>query len=339
MINQLTRMLDRLLATRRRHRDRAELMDRAVNAVVAGTDPRIRAVSGYRKQLLPAVKVAVRYVEDIVDRIPGPIVLAPSNYGSDPTIHACFSSVEDLRALLARSAELHSAFGAAGDRGPARVYAFLAMQRQEKKVFAPAMEGDILKSDVAQTLVSFADRRVVEVASSGYLARRQLMRRAFIDLIASAMNHLNTLQAQRHLESKQQVLLKSRLQVLKQRRAGLEELIAGNAGHDQEIATIEQEMAQQQAKHAALPPQPARTLEDYLTQVAEVFANPAQHLPFTLTSIHLTRMNRQLAPGQQPDLNQIDLAEARNSRGDKLSLIAVSVPRDQLPPSEQPSPL
>ena len=332
MFNKLTRYFWIALAARKRHKDRQELLARAIDAVVEGTDPRIRAIGGYRKKLLPAIKTSILYIQDIVDQVPGPVVLAPSRYGNDPTVHALFSSVDDLRALLANSKEVQQLFKEA-DNGqcPRRVHAFLAMERHEKKVFAPAMENGILKRDVAQIRVSFDKLQLVAVAGRGYRARRLLMRRAFHDLIAGAMDHLATLQGQRDSDSRQVQMRRIRLQALHQKRHGLEDMITGSAAHDREIATLEQELSPDERSGHDQPTQALNTLEDYLDQIVEVFANPERYLRTEQTAIHLTRMNRKLPPGGSETVNEIRMTDALNSRGERISIIAVCIPRKEIP--------
>lgn len=339
MFNKLTRYFWIALAARKRHKDRQDLLARAIDAVVAGTDPRVRAIGGYRKKLLPAIRTSILYVQDVVDQIPGPVVLAPSCYGKDPTVHALFASVDDLRSLLANSREVHQVFGQAeGGHPPRQVHAFLAMNRQEKKVFAPAMENGMLKRDVAQIQVSFANLRIVEVADRGYRARRLLMRRAFQDLIASAVEHLANLQGQRESDSRQVQMRRIHLQALHQKRRGFEDMIVGSGEHDREIAALEQDLSPEERSGRTQTAPALNTLEDYLDQIVEVFNNPQHHLPTELTSIHLTRMNRKLSPGGPDKVNEIQMTDARNSRGECVSVIAVRIPGKELPGPAAASP-
>lgn len=331
MFNRISRQLERLLAANKRRKDRKELMVRAVDAVVAGTDPRIRAVGGYRKKLRPAIKTSIQYVQDAVDRIPGPFTLAASHYGSDPTIHACFSSVDDLQSLLAQSKEVQQLFREARGGQAQWVYAFMAMQRREKIVFAPAIVDDRLRQDVAQTLVSYANRRIIAPADSGHRARRQLMRSAFLDLTASAMEAIGKLQRRSGARVVGAEIERTRLQVLRGKREGLQDLITGGDGHDREIASLEQGLSDR-PQDVGERPHKLTTLEDYLDQVVEVFSNPEKHLSLELSSIYLSRMNRKLPPGAQDDLNEIRMADSGNSRGDHISIIAVRIPRAEMPP-------
>ena len=339
MFTKLSRQLDRLLAARKRRQDRQQLMSKAIDAVIAGTDPRIRTLSGYRKKLRPAIKTSILYAQRIVDQIPGPVVLAASNYGTDPTVHACFSSVKDLQSLLAQSSQLHELFRDARNGKTRCAYAFLASRRREKKVFAPALVNGKIQRDVAQTLVSYTNRRIVAISHSGYLARRQLIRRAFSDLIASAMEHLETLPGWRGTTTRNTQKQRLHLQALRGKRDGLEDLIDGSEQHDRTLAALEQMQTTEPGTAlgtATNEPAAAVTLDDYLDRIIEVFAHPEKHLKLSLNSIHLTRMNRKLAAGEQPDLNEIRMADARNSRGDHISFIAVRIPRAEMPPPPPP---
>jgi len=331
MFGNISRQIGRLLAANKRRRDRNALMARAVDAVVAGTDPRIRAVGGYRKKLRPAIKTSIRYVQDAVDRIPGPFTLAASHYGNDPTIHACFSSVDDLQSLLAQNKQVQQLFREARGGQAQWVYAFMAMQRREKSVFAPAMVNDRLRQDVAQTLVSYANRSIIAPADSGHRARRQLMRSAFLDLTASAMETLGKLQRRSGARAVGAEIERPRLQALRGKREGLQDLINGSDRHDREIASLEQRLSDH-PPDADERPHKLATLEDYLDQVVEVFANPEKHLSLEISSVYLSRMNRKLPPGAQDDLNEIRMADSGNSRGDHISIIAVRIPRAEMPP-------
>lgn len=331
----LPRQWKRLLAVLQRRRDRKQLLQRALDAVVEGTDPRIRAVSGYSKRLYPAIKTSIAYIQRTVDQVPEPITLAPSRYASDPTVHACFSSVEDLRGFLADSRDLQSLMSDPAALHRPRAYAFLVARRQEKRVFGPALHNGRVRRDVAQTLVSFADRQLVAPGPSDYQARRALMRRAFLGLIASALNRLTTLQAAQDDQARRAAIERTRLQALQHRRAGLDDLISGADEDEREIAALQHS----QAVDDAPPASPKLdTLEDYLDQVVQVFAHPERHLRAEPSSLHLTRMNRLLpaGTGSGETLYRVDLTDVTNSRSDNFSIIAVKVPRAELPDASLP---
>lgn len=69
-----------------------ELIERAVD----GTDPRLRALSGYRKKLRSAVIHAIDHVVTMVDGLPPALDLNPRSYGVDPEITAYFASKDEI---------------------------------------------------------------------------------------------------------------------------------------------------------------------------------------------------------------------------------------------------
>ena len=63
-----------------------KLIEKAIERVVDGTDPRLRAVSGYRKFLRPAVIKAVDYTFELVDGLPSPVILSKKQFSLDECI-------------------------------------------------------------------------------------------------------------------------------------------------------------------------------------------------------------------------------------------------------------
>ena len=76
------------------------LIKAAIEHAVDGTDPWIRAVSGYRKKLRPAVERAIDYVVALVDGMEPPIEMGPDIFDEDPQLHTFFISTTDMRKIV-----------------------------------------------------------------------------------------------------------------------------------------------------------------------------------------------------------------------------------------------
>lgn len=76
------------------------LIEKATERVVDGTDPRLRALSGYRKSLRPAVECSVDFVLQFVNRFPPATEFSHSRCSDDPTVKAFFPR---LNACMRRS--------------------------------------------------------------------------------------------------------------------------------------------------------------------------------------------------------------------------------------------
>ena len=81
-----------------------DLIARAIGRAIDGTDPRLRAVSGHKKRLRPAVIHAIDHVVELVDKLPPPLVMNRRNYGADAELRAYFASADHMNEVLSRDA-------------------------------------------------------------------------------------------------------------------------------------------------------------------------------------------------------------------------------------------
>src|SRR5512146_2030680 len=77
------------------------LVKAAIERAVDGTDPWLRAVSGYKKKLRPAVVRAIDHVVALVNALPPPIAVGLKSYDSDPRFKAFFMSTAEMRQIFA----------------------------------------------------------------------------------------------------------------------------------------------------------------------------------------------------------------------------------------------
>jgi hypothetical protein len=185
----------------------AELITRAIERAVDGTDPRLRALPGYQKKLRGAVVHAVDHVVGLVDGLPAVLDLKPEAYGTDAEITAFFASVEHLREVLECDPELIQWRSAAKNATERSVILLLLMTLEERNVFGAALEGDVLRHDMAQTTVSLSKHRVLDPTATENETRRLLKRRAFDHLLALALGRMATGGAERgELERERELL-------------------------------------------------------------------------------------------------------------------------------------
>ena len=125
------------------------LIEAAIERAVDGTDPRLRALFGYRKQLRPPVIHAIDHVVELVDGIPAPLPAGRSDYNADPRLKALFASADRMQEVFGNDAALNEFRGGSG-KGAERVIALLLAERVEKNVLGMELAGDLLRRDVAQ---------------------------------------------------------------------------------------------------------------------------------------------------------------------------------------------
>jgi len=285
-------------------RERERAIGEVVEQVVEGTDPRIRAVSGYRRTLGPAVGRTLEFVDDLVASLPAPLELSRSAWQDDPHVNAFFGNADDVRETLTRSKELRDFF--AQHPHVREAYALLSMTRQEKRVLGMALHGDMVQREVAQTSVSFVEHRIVAPAATEAGVREETKRRALNLFVVRAQGQLADLQIQREGLEREHQAQQLRLRQARTREQSLAAAEDGAA----EIEAIEASLAENAKALEALGGALA-TLDDYVEQVRKVFASPEEHLERARVALRVNRMGIKLegqttAPGS--DLSLLELA-------------------------------
>ena len=299
----------------------------AIEHVVDEINPKLRAVSNYRKKLRQPVERALAFSKEIVASVPGPVAVNRTAWSSDPMVRAFFTGVEDMRQVLSRNDEVHDYF--AGDKSAQQpCYALLNMQRSERTVLGVEGSGDIIKRDVLQTSVSFKDRKVVKPAASEAQLRQELEQRAFEVLVAYVLERITAMIADRHSLKEKQLLLDMQLRLAQVKQASLSSLLEDRDAGAEDLDALQQQQHTTQAFEQAS----ARllTLDDYIDRITEVLGHPAEHFKARQITMRLSQMNikrDEQAPGAANDLELTELL-----LGDEIRRIVLTItfPRDEL---------
>lgn len=212
-----------------------EMLDRALDRVIDGTDGRIRLVPGYKRKLHKAILRSLGYIDRIIERIPHPIDLNISHFVSDPYIRAFFPTLDGLKKVFSKSDELHDYFTEDEHINDAESCALLCMSKEEETILGMELEGDYLVKDVKQTRVTFASHRIYAPAETEPNARRELKCCLFEGLVTNALDEICEHREQRDQLELEQQILSSRL-----RRHG------SNINEDPELDKIAKDHAKQQ---------------------------------------------------------------------------------------------
>jgi hypothetical protein len=113
-------------AKKNQRQKKSDLID-LIERMVQDSDPSIRKVAGYRKQLQKPVENALGHMEGLISSIPGPFGPSAESWDKDPLMHALFVSPDEIRSLLQSCAELKSFFQQSGAKTA------VALLRRRKK--------------------------------------------------------------------------------------------------------------------------------------------------------------------------------------------------------------
>jgi hypothetical protein len=277
--------------------DRARIAE-AVERIVA-LSPHLRMARRYEARLEPAVVTALRYVAGIVAAIPPAREASAAAWAHDPYIHAFFAAADTVAPALSRSRDLRAFF----DQNPGlqEAHAVLGMAMREKRVLGAALEGETLRRDVVQETVSFSDHQVRICGRSEPELRAEIVRRLVVQLGLQGMARYAAQQTRRGLLESERALLKTRLQLLERKGAGVGALV-GAPGGDQELAgaddlaRLQEAIVENEGLIQGLGLR-SEAIDRELAEVCAVLADPAAHLFVQTRRCVLNKMNVVQPPG------------------------------------------
>jgi hypothetical protein len=304
-----------------------------VDLIAETIDPRLKLVPGYQEKLGAGVRRTVQYLRSVVPEPPPPIELSRKSWGTDPRVNAFFAAAENVPAVMGRSRELRVFFDDPANAGAGEAVALLGMEMREQNVLGVALEGGMLKHDVAQTTVSFSDHRIVMPAPTLGDARFELGRRILQGLTQIALQRIEAIQSRQQNLEQARGRLATKLRVLQGRSAGLHSLAEHPEAHAADIESLRQELEQTQSQLTDTKLSLA-TLDGYIAQVNEVLMHPEQHVTLEIFRLRVNRMGFKVAEDSAEPAS--DLTLAKISVGPEFTRVvaAVTCRRDEMPPRE-----
>jgi len=151
--------------------DPAEL-DVAVARAIEAVEPRLRQAGGYPQRYRAAVARALTHVRALAAQVPGPVVIDRAHFAADRTVHALFGAIDAVRAALCASRAMRDFVRE--QPFASEVYALLAMRRQERQALGLDLQGEVMRRDVPQTLVYFAEHTLAAPGTSEAECRDRL---------------------------------------------------------------------------------------------------------------------------------------------------------------------
>lgn len=298
---------DRLFGARPGHAGDARL-SKAIEQVIEGTDPRLRALGETRERLAPAVSHALEFARGVAVRLPACIDMSPAAWDGTPMLRAMFARPADIARVLADSEDLREFLATPDALGLEAIHCIVASTRLERTVLGAAMEGDMLRQDVVQKTVSFGDYRLVGFSPSEEALRARIGEIVFEGLVIAA---LSAMVEGRHLQGEKlearRRLLRARLQLMEKAGGGLDATLdAGMAPHA-DIAGLRTELAENEAELASLKEGPTGLHGILELLIGSLLEAEAILRPQTI-SLRLNAMNILVGP-EEPEAATIELFE------------------------------
>lgn len=297
------------------------ILTQAVEHVVDEISTQLRAIPGYRRRLEGPVTDTFRYIDDLIERMPGSFLCSRSSFSADPRVKAFFVSPHHLQEVFSQNKDVRELF----DANPMaeECCALVCMHMEERQKFGTALVGDRVHREVMQTTVSFMKHQLYSPGVDETDARRALKCCIFNSLLVSIRQRLVESRVN-HMERKKRLsILRSQL-----RKATTE----GAAEKHQADLQAQIEALEQALIHAAQRPP---TLEDHLALVTDVLRNPGQFISASFRHLHLTHMGIKVDPWSKEPAYELDIAEIRIAAREPRVAALVRFPRCELLPKMQ----
>ena len=170
---------------------------KALDRVAELVDPLLKSASGFERHLKLPVEHALGYCEGLVSALPGPIDINRQSFAADPLIHALFATAEDIDQMLGRSQAIRDFLAEPQSWENEFFYALFASRRQQKRQLGMAQQGDMIQSDVPQTVVYFQDHTLIEPNCNLQAMLEQLRCNALASLLRTFHEHVEALRSER----------------------------------------------------------------------------------------------------------------------------------------------
>lgn len=190
-------------------------INQMVEHVVDVVDPRIRVIGRYNQKLTGPLEHTWQYLSEIANMIPDGVTIDRQKYSSDTRMKLVFESQGYLQTLLESVPPLLK--DKTGNSAK-RVYMLLCMEKKEQSFLGSELVGEIIKRDVLQTRMSFANRKFL---SAGYskedailgfktCSLEGLLQKAHDLILESRSEHRELIERKRKLHQKLQTTNVSR---------------------------------------------------------------------------------------------------------------------------------
>jgi hypothetical protein len=303
------------------------LLRRAIEQVVDGVDPRLRAVLDYARKLTPAVEQTIAYFIDCGQWLAAPVEFSVRRWAGDPLVRTLFASAAELQRFFSDDPGVRAYFH---DHPLAdEVYIGLGVTRHERRGFGVAMSGEVIQRDVPQTVISFSDYRLFGACDNEQQLRENIEQRGFGFLIGEALERIVEQESRAHGRAHDKQILELRLRGLMQKRGAMDSLYyESNAQLDDEIAMLRARLMHER-EALALSRGETTVLDDYIAGISAVLADPERYVKRETVRLRVNRMNIKVESPDEP-ADELTFSEVTIGGRPPRAVVLTRFPRSDL---------
>ena len=308
-----------------------EMIRGAVDKAITLTNPRLKLLPNCHKRLMPSVETTIEFLTPLVKSLPAARPLSSGIWSSDPAWRAFFVAPSDIPAALGRSDNLRTLFGKFPELDEAWVV--LGMALKEQQVFGMALQGEVVRRDVAQTSVSFSDHRARICGRDDSRLRRVAGVAVYEYLLGQALSEIGEERVERQELQATRSLIRARLRLLQQHGPGLGSVFGEAPAAVSEQASLQAKLLENERQLEAKGGSES-VLEAELECLKTVLDNPQRYLHVEPRHLRLSKMNVVLNEASPEPAADVDFcfAELNGSPPMRRAFVLARVARSELPP-------
>jgi len=298
----------------------------AIQRAVDATDKRIGLLPGFEKKLRPAVLLAIDHVVSLLDELPPPVELNKAGYSTDERISAFFSSPKRINQVLASNRAFLDFRDGRDGRIADRAFALLMLVHDKRKVLGMELQGESIRREVAQTVVSFSQHTLLDPAADAEANLKLLRRRAFDHLLEQALDAITSARESRGTLERELGLLRRKLNTFKSGAWGFEPCNSPEALCPEVMETRIEELE----KEIEVLGGSSETLEHHLDVLIGVLEKASDYLRLNEITLTIDSMGVIKERGE-PHVKELKLQEISSKKGPDSLLMPVEIPREDWP--------
>jgi len=282
--------------------------------------PELGGLRTHVHDLAPAVAAAHHNLDGAIARLDAPVRLSPEDWRADPLVNALFVSMEELTGFVAGYPDIAAFFTSGGTE---RACFLLTASRREETVLGSETDGQLLRRDVPQTVVTFSDHRCLALAPDEAETRSRLVGLGLDFLAMLAAEAILERRRRRAELSEECRTLAAKLKLFERQMHGFASAFEGHEALAGRRAEAEASLAAAQTELAAL--RTSDSLAEAVGLARELLTTPAESLRFERMAMDLDESGVKNGPAGHG--RHVEFAEFVARNGLRRAAVLASVER------------
>lgn len=310
-------------------------VDEAIERVIEGIDIKLRIVTAYQKKLRKEVIVSLEYIDRLVEQIPGPIDVNRKTFISDPEVRSYFATTDVLQDTFSCGSELKDFFELEENSSAQECYALLCANKEEKKIMGLALEGEMIRRDVPQTVINLFDYKILSPAIDEQEVRSGIKRCIFDGLVTYSLQQIASIKTESRELMNRRRILHAQLRAKQTQGNGLTKLLAQAHVESDQPAALAAQLKEAESRLKNLTGD-MDVFSFYLDVIKKILAQPENFIRLNVSNMRLSDMCVIVDNDAEQSANDVSYTEIDITDVMKRVVTIVRYHRDDISCKKQP---